>query len=165
MRNSLCHQLLHNNGLRTGEPYCDVVGVSRLLCFLILDMVCVRVNSVPEPAVLLFFIHRGGHRACGCIVLNVVPVRYSDFFVLSSACLMFRLPSSQEITRLSKHSRSLVLPPSFVSPAVGRGDNRRIGPGTAAERTEGIVVLCHCNRRCISPLSFLENRSSMKQTA
>ena len=42
-----------------------------------LDMVCVSVNSVPEPAVLLFCIHCGGHRACGCIVLNVVLVRHS----------------------------------------------------------------------------------------
>ena len=98
---------------------------------------------------VVVFIHRGGHRACGCIVLNVVLIRHSRRVVerlLDVQTVLIagddKAVKVQQITGFA----------AIVCFACGRtGDDSRIGR-TQRQRTEGIVVLCHCT---VDVLAFI----------
>ena len=109
---------------------------------------------------VVVFIHRGGHRACGCIVLNVVLVRHSGRVV---ECLLDiqtiliagdnKAVKVQQIAGFAVIIRLvLIFGSALIYFACGRtGDNRRIGRAQR-QRMEGIVVLCHCT---VDVLAFI----------
>ena len=105
---------------------------------------------------VVVFIHRGGHRACGCIVLNVVLIRHSRRVV---ECLLdiqtVLIAGDNKAIKVQQITGFAVI--GFFT--CGRtGDNRRIGR-TQRQRTEGIVVLCHCT---VDVLAFIVLREQIE---
>ena len=99
---------------------------------------------------VVVFIHRGGHRACGCIVLDIILARHSVRLVVK------RLLDVQTV--LVAGDDKAVKVQQITGFAVigfftcGRtGDDSCIGR-TQRQRTEGIVVLCHCT---VDVLAFI----------
>ena len=103
---------------------------------------------------VVVFIHRGGHRACGCIVLNVVLVRHSGRVV---ECLLdiqtILIAGDNKAVKVQQIAGfAVIIRLVLIYFACGRtGDNRRIGRAQR-QRTEGIVVLCHCT---VDVLAFI----------
>ena len=125
----------------------DVVGV-RLLVF-ILGHGLRQGEQRTRTCGVVVFIHRGGHRACGCIVLNVVLTRHSGRVV---ECLLdiqtVLIAGDNKAVKVQQIAGFAAI----VCFACGRtGDNRRIGRAQR-QRTEGIVVLCHCT---VDVLAFI----------
>ena len=125
----------------------DVIGV-RLLVF-ILGHGLRQGEQRTRTCGVVVFIHRGGHRACGCIVLNVVLVRHSGRVVKRLLDIQTVLIAGDNKAVKVQQIACLAVIAFF---ACGRtGDNRRIGRAQR-QRTEGIVVLCHCT---VDVLAFI----------
>ena len=125
----------------------DVVGV-RLLVF-ILGHGLRQGEQRTRTCGVVVFIHRGGHRACGCIVLNVVLTRHSGRVVKRLLDIQTILIAGDNKAVKVQQIAGLAVIAFF---ACGRtGDNRRIGRAQR-QRTEDIVVLCHCT---VDVLAFI----------
>ena len=125
----------------------DVVGFRILV--LILGHRLRQCEQRTRTCGVVVFIHRGGHRACGCIVLNVVLTRHSGRVV---ECLLdiqtVLIAGDNKAVKVQQIAGFAAI----VCFACGRtGDNRRIGRAQR-QRTEGIVVLCHCT---VDVLAFI----------
>ena len=132
----------------------DVVGV-RLLVF-ILGHRLRQGEQRTRTCGVVVFIHRGGHRACGCIVLNVVLVRHSVRVVKRLLDIQTVLIAGDnkavKVQQIAGFAVIIRLVRALIYFACGRtGDNRRIGRAQR-QRTEGIVVLCHCT---VDVLAFI----------
>ena len=125
----------------------DVVGF-RLLVF-ILGHGLRQGEQRTRTCGVVVCIHCGGHRACGCIVLNVVLVRHSVRVVKRLLDIQTILIAGDNKAVKVQQIAGLAVIAFF---ACGRtGDNRRIGRAQR-QRTEGIVVLCHCT---VDVLAFI----------
>ena len=94
---------------------------------------------------VVVFIHRGGHRACGCIVLNVVLVRHSGRVVECLLDIQTILIAGDNKAVKVQQIAGFVAIACF---ACGRtGDNRRIGRAQR-QRMENVSavfdVILHC---------------------
>ena len=94
---------------------------------------------------VVVFIHRGGHRACGCIVLNVVLVRHSGRVVERLLDIQTILVTGDNKAVKVQQIAGFAVIGFF---ACGRtGDNRRIGR-TQRQRMENVGavfgVILHC---------------------
>ena len=95
---------------------------------------------------VVVFIHRGGHRACGCIVLNVVLTRHSGRVVECLLDIQTILIAGDNKAVKVQQIAGFVAIACF---ACGRtGDNRRIGRAQR-QRTEDFIAICirvilHC---------------------
>ena len=130
----------------------DVVGV-RLLVF-ILGHRLRQGEQRTRTCGVVVFIHRGGHRACGCIVLNVVLIRHSRRVVkrLLDIQTILVAGDNKAVKVQQIAGFAVIIRLVLIYFACGRtGDNRRIGRAQR-QRTEGIVVLCHCT---VDVLAFI----------
>ena len=102
-------------------------------------------------------IHCGGHRACGCIVLNVVLAWHSRRIVVKrlldiQTVLIAGDNKAVKVQQIAGFAVIIRLVRALIYFACGRtGDNRRIG-WAQRQRTEDIVVLCHCT---VDVLAFI----------
>ena len=121
----------------------DVVGV-RLLVF-ILGHGLSQGEQRTRTCGVVVFIHRGGHRACGCIVLDVIFVRHSRRVVKRLLDIQTILIAGDNKTVKVQQIAGFAVIGFF---ACGRtGDNRRIGRAQR-QRMENVGavfgVILHC---------------------
>ena len=132
----------------------DVVGFRLLV--LILGHGLRQCEQRTRTCGVVVFIHRGGHRACGCIVLNVVLIRHSRRVVERLLDIQTILIAGDnkaiKVQQIAGFAVIIRLVRALIYFACGRtGDNRRIGRAQW-QRMEGIVVLCHCT---VDVLAFI----------
>ena len=121
----------------------DVVGFRLLV--LILGHRLRQGEQRTRTCGVVVFIHRGGHRACGCIVLNVVLVRHSVRVVKRLLDIQTVLIAGDNKAVKVQQIAGFVAIACF---ACGRtGDNRRIGRAQR-QRTEDFIAICIHEMSC-----------------
>ena len=136
----------------------DVVGFRLLV--LILGHGLRQGKQRTRTCGVVVFIHRGGHRACGCIVLNVVLVRHSVRVVKRLLDIQTFLIAGDnkavKVQQIAGFAVIIRLVRALIYFACGRtGDNRRIGRAQR-QRMENVGavfgVILHCAVNIVSVL-------------